>query len=119
MQINIKSYLFQSVKNISIDYIRKNQKYSFQKIEEDSYISEEDINEEYIQVQYKKLHHKLRTLPPNEYKVLMAIIVEDKKYKQVADEMNISVNTVKTHYSRAMKSLRKEKINLSDIYMFL
>ena len=41
------------------------------------------------------------------YNVLVKIVLEDKKYKEVAEELHISVNTVKTHLSRALKMLRR------------
>ena len=43
-----------------------------------------------------------------EHEVLTEIIINDKHYKQVAEELGISVNTVKTHLRLAMKVLRRE-----------
>ena len=50
---------------------------------------------------------ELKKLPEQEYNVLVKIVLEDKKYKEVAEELHISVNTVKTHLSRALKMLRR------------
>lgn len=50
---------------------------------------------------------RIKKLPEQEYNVLVKIILEDKKYKEVAEELHISVNTVKTHLSRALKMLRR------------
>ena len=52
-------------------------------------------------------------MPEQEYNVLVKIILEDKKYKEVAEELHISINTVKTHLSRALKMLRR--FNMIDI----
>ena len=38
----------------------------------------------------------------------MKCFVEGRKYKDVADEMEISVNSLKTHISRGLKFLRNE-----------
>ena len=38
----------------------------------------------------------------------MKCFVEGQTYKDVADEMGISVNSVKTHISRGLKFLRNE-----------
>jgi len=105
---NLKAYLYNSVRNASIDYVRAHNKYFFSDIEEASYISSEDISEEELTAQYKHLNEIVKRLPPQEYQVIMAIVVQNKKYKDVAEELNISVSTVKTHFSRALKFLRKE-----------
>ena len=54
-----------------------------------------------------------KNLPEQEYNVLVKIILEDKKYKEVAEELHISINTVKTHLSRALKMLRR--FNMTEI----
>ncbi len=105
---NPKAYLFRSVRNASIDYIRRNNYRVFTDLEEANLISDENINNEELSVQYERLHRLIDQLPSQEKSVLMAIVVDNKKYKEVAEEMNISVNTVKTHFARALKTLRKE-----------
>ena len=50
----------------------------------------------------------LRVVAMNEREVLMKCFVEGQTYKDVADEMGISVNSVKTHISRGLKFLRNE-----------
>ena len=39
---------------------------------------------------------------------MVKCVVEGKKYKEVAEELDITVNTVKTHITRALKFLRDE-----------
>lgn len=55
----------------------------------------------------KPVAGRIKKLPEQEYNVLVKIVLEDKKYKEVAEELHISVNTVKTHLSRALKMLRR------------
>ena len=38
----------------------------------------------------------------------MKCVVEEKKYQEVADELDVSINTIKKHMSRALKFLRDE-----------
>nr|WP_320059724.1 RNA polymerase sigma-70 factor [uncultured Bacteroides sp.] len=114
----LKSYIFSSVRNASIDYIRKNNVHTFTELEEASYLKEEEVNEENLLAQHEHLYELLKQLPPQEYEVLMAIVVHNKKYKEVGEEMNISVNTVKTHLSRALKFLRAHNINLRLLFLF-
>lgn len=114
----LKSYIFSSVRNASIDYIRKNNVHTFTELEEASYLKEEEVTEENLLAQHEHLHELLKQLPPQEYSVLIAIVVHNKKYKEVGEEMNISVNTVKTHLSRALKYLRTHNIKLHLLLLF-
>lgn len=91
-ETNPKAYLFRSVRNASIDYIRKNNYRVFIDIEETNLISDEEINEEELSSQYERLYRIISQLSPQERAVLNAIVVENKRYKEVAEEMNISVN---------------------------
>lgn len=55
---------------------------------------------------------RIKKLPEQEYNVLVKII-RRQKYKEVAEELHISINTVKTHLSRALKMLRR--FNMTEI----
>jgi RNA polymerase sigma-70 factor (ECF subfamily) len=120
IQENLRAYLFNAVRNASIDYLRQKRPYVMEDIEEYSYLPmEEDIDEEELAREKEKLHRLLQQLAPQEYRVLMSIIVENKKYKEVAEELHISVNTVKTHLSRALKFLRTQQALRTFFYTFL
>lgn len=113
----LKSFLFNSIHNASIDYLRKYQPFTFVEIEENAYLSDFEVDEAEMEEQRRLLHHYLKQLTPQEYKVLMEIVVHNKKYKEVADELGLSVNTVKTHLSRALKYLRNcPFISLSSLF---
>jgi len=64
---------------------------------------------------HKLLLEKLQKLPHQELQVVRAVIMENKKYKEAAEELHISVNTLKTHLTRALKQLRKE-YNLHSLF---
>ncbi|MDH5826274.1 sigma-70 family RNA polymerase sigma factor [Sphingobacterium faecium] len=115
---SLRSYIFMSVRNASIDYVRKNRLRIFIDLEEANYLAEEEISESELQLQHHYLHQLLDKLPKQERRVLLAIVVENKKYKALAEEMGISVNTIKTHFSRAMKFLRKNNIKIHTFFLF-
>ena len=48
----------------------------------------------------------MQELPPQCLKVFMLSAIEEKKYTEIADELSISVNTVKTHISKAYRLIR-------------
>ena len=64
------------------------------------------------------LMEAVRNLPEKCQQVRIAICFNEKKYKEVAEEMSVSVNTVKTQLARALKLLR-EGLNKEDFELFL
>lgn len=64
------------------------------------------------------LMEAVRNLPEKCQQVLVAICFNEKKYKEVAEDMQVSVNTVKTQLVRALKLLREE-LNKEDFELFL
>ena len=72
-----------------------------------TYVLDDFYDEEELLQKRSQLLAELKKLPEQEYNVLVKIVLEDKKYKEVAEELHISVNTVKTHLSRALKMLRR------------
>lgn len=101
-----KSYLFKSVKNNALKYLEKSGRYVFDDIEDHAEklieINPESDNSEIL----KKINQELEKLSPQSKRIFELIVLEDKRYKEVAEELGISVNTVKTQLSRAMKKLR-------------
>lgn len=55
-----------------------------------------------------KLRLVISELPIRRLQVFTLVYLEEKKYKDVAVEMGISVNTVKTHLKKAMKLLQQQ-----------
>jgi len=107
---NLRFYLFTSVRNRSIAVARRNDRnISFDEVEENAESAfYGEYTEEELSLKHQRLQASLAQLPPQELKVLTEIILNSKPYKQVAEEMGLSVNTVKTHMSRAMKALRRK-----------
>lgn len=107
----LKQYLFKAVRNASIDYMRKYQPLVFMEIEESVCVTDSELEETLSEERKQSLYRHLQNLSPQERRILMAIVVGGKKYKEVAEELDISVNTVKTHLSNAMKYLRACKFD--------
>lgn len=111
INVDLGAYLYYAVRNQSMAYARKNFNHlAIQDLEEEAYTPIEELyNEEELLERKEQLHQTLKMLSPQEYRVLTEIVLNGKKYKEVAAELSISVNTVKTHLSRALKILRKDK----------
>lgn len=116
---NLKMYLFISVRNTSVAFVKNH--YNREGIDDLDMESlcdwNDDFSEDLLSEKRRQLKELLKKLSPKEYEVLMKIIVNEKKYKEVAQEMEVSVNTVKMHLKRAMKKLRSEGL-LLFIYFF-
>ncbi len=105
----IGPYLFKSVKNNTLQVIKKKSKYYFVEIEDqvNRLLEDEVVDMTIIEADREKLYKEIEALPIKCKEVFKAIVLDNLKYKKVALKLGISVNTVKTHYSRALKQLRK------------
>lgn len=111
LEIKVASlaYLRGAVINHSLKYIRDNNIIVCD-IEKEIIVDKNDydLNDDKIQEELlAKLNQLVETLSPQCREVFDQIVIEHKTYKSVAEELNISVNSVKTHHARAMKKIRK------------
>ena len=105
---NLKAYLFYSIRNNAYYELRKRNLISLEELG-DIDVPESDViaDEEELREAVKRAMQELEKLPSQERIVVEKIVLESKRYKEAALELNISVNTVKTHLARALKQLRK------------
>lgn len=107
--VKLRSYLFYSIRNNSYLILRKNNLISMEELfDTEIDLIEAMSDEEELREREKKIMEELEKLPKQELSAVQAVILENKKYKEAAEELNISVNTLKTHLSRALKRLRKD-----------
>lgn len=105
----LSSYLYACTRNRCIDHLRHQsvrEQYAAFLIENARYeqipsASEHDARLEYI----RKL---IDRMPPQRQRVLRECFFQKKTYKEVAEEMGITVDGVKRHITIALKSLREE-----------
>ena len=107
---SLEAYLFGAVNKAALKTMREAGKRYFEDIEIscesflDEVLGETAERQERIRAE---LHIAIGQLPKHPRRVITDIIFNGKSYKTVAAEMNISVNTVKTHYIRALQKLRQ------------
>ncbi|NDV45597.1 RNA polymerase sigma-70 factor [Paludibacter sp. 221] len=112
ISVSIKSYLLRAVRNRSIDFIRKNKSetsaVNYDEIQEkDCFTPDEELFERILLLELQnKINDITDTMPPETRKVFMMSRYEDKTYNQIAEELNISINTVKYHIKQALGILR-------------
>ncbi len=109
----LKSYLYFSVKNASLNAIRNDSKLSDVDVQnnldilslklEDKTIEQVLIEEEY----YRQVYVAIERLSPERKKIIL-LSLEGLTNKEIADKTNVSINTVKSLKLRAYGVLRKE-----------
>lgn len=112
IRLSMKSYLFRSVVNSSLNYIKKEKAdaekksaylvvhHSEQEVEGDEQI---DAEEELL----KGLQEALALLPEKCKQVMYLSRFGKLKQQEIADQMDISVKTVKNHLTYGFKKLRE------------
>jgi RNA polymerase sigma-70 factor (ECF subfamily) len=102
-----RAYLYRTVRNACIDRMRQ------PKEEMVSVHAVDGEAEELFQVESEEdgraecLMEAINSLPEKARMVFHAICVNERKYQEVADEMNVSINTVKTQLARSIRLLRE------------
>ena len=69
---------------------------------------EDLIEEEEMEERRKRLAREMQKLSHQEQEAIKIVIMENKRYKEAAEELHISINTLKTYLSRGLKHLRRE-----------
>ncbi|MCI9843580.1 RNA polymerase sigma factor [Flavobacterium pectinovorum] len=113
-------YLFRAVKNNSLKLIQRHKTIYFESVENQiNLVYDEDfIDEQSVEAKKIKLYQEIELLPAKGQEVFKAIAFHNKTYNEVAIELNISINTVKTHYSRSLKQLRTA-LYLLILFLFI
>ena len=111
----LASYLFVSVKNLSFKKIsKKDVLRNSMDIEHFDQINEDfESNKEAI---VAKILEEIENLPERSREVVKCIYLRGMKYQEVADELGVSISTVKTLLVRSMKVLRLKSEHLGDFF---
>ncbi|MEQ8927457.1 MAG: RNA polymerase sigma-70 factor [Fulvivirga sp.] len=112
---NYKSYLYTSVRNRCLNKIRDQKKMvSIAEVNENLH-SESSSNIETKELE-REIAFALNTLPNKCRKVFELSRVEELKYSEIAERMDISVKTVEAQMSKALRLMRE---HLADFLMLL
>jgi len=113
---SIKSYVFTITYNSAISIIRKKARES-QFMEYLKSLQEINVEPVNIELEYTELTNKLdeilQALPQRQKEIYLLHRVKGLKYSEIAESLNISVNTIENHMSRALKTIRKKLGNYS------
>nr|WP_139265235.1 sigma-70 family RNA polymerase sigma factor [Bacteroides ihuae] len=109
---NFRSYLFISLKNKLCDEMRRRVYMSDTPVEEFSYVSsEDDVEDSYIAAESRKKDKNivgdiLGQLSPRQREALTLYYIEEKKYDDICEIMNMNYQSVRNLMHRGLVKLR-------------
>ena len=120
--INLRNYLYTSAKNLILNEIRDN----FSDMEKNYVVIQntpefEDKLQSALEEKdlFQHFYKILAELPEQKRKVCLLKIRDNLSNQEVADKLHISVPTVKSHYSQAIKLLRDKMGRLLGILLLV
>ncbi len=102
---SIKAFLYTSAKNLLINHYEKEKVRNNYKNELFIIQNENDVSD--IFDLEEKIASLIKKLPPNVSQVFLLSRMDNMKYSEIAEHLNISVKTVEKRMSIALKVLRK------------
>lgn len=117
--VTLEAILFKSSKQeISKWYKKQNRIFS---VEDDQLIKELDSAaepDEDISSQLEKIEYLLNKIPEKRRKIFSLHKFEDRSYKEIAVEMNMSPSAVANQISKTLQFLKKNSIKNHELYWF-
>ena len=113
-----KTYLFRSVKNNCLNRMKKKNMLCdrLDLLRED--IAEEEImkwNDELIQ----EVEAEIARMPEQTREIIQGVFFHGMKYQEVADQLGVSINTVKTLLKNGMRYLRERFAGRVDLFLVI
>jgi RNA polymerase sigma-70 factor (family 1) len=117
IRTSIKAYLYQSVKNRCLNYLRNlNVSDNHKLLYLESMLNGSDETDWIDPEWAERIHLALNNLPPQMAQALRLKYMEGEKIVRIARKMRISENTVKTHLTRGKKRLHKHLLESLSLY---
>ncbi|MFB9080267.1 RNA polymerase sigma factor [Flavobacterium procerum] len=118
-EVSLEAVLFKSSKQeISRWYKKQNRIFS---VEDDKLIKELDSkiqSDEEVSLQMEKIEHLLNKIPAKRRKIFSLHKFEDRSYKEIAEEMDMSPGAVANQISKTLQFLKKNSVNNHELYWF-
>ena len=117
-----KSYLGTAVRNRCLNHLRDNKKYDAGMLEVEGlsenhiYQDQDHMVEEELKI---KINEAVNSLPDKCREIFIHNRMENKKYQEIADEMEISVKTVEAQMSKALKIMREKLVEYINILLLI
>ena len=116
---SLKNYLYTSVRHGALRELRRlnsMEKHSARLTEFIEYLQQTEYSEDEVE-EIEQVKLILNNLSPKSRTIFLMSCLEDKTYKQIAEELNISVNTVKTHLSNVYRVIKEKTQSKSSLIL--
>jgi RNA polymerase sigma-70 factor (ECF subfamily) len=113
---NLQSYIYRSIRNSSLNYLNRVKKitHDIEHLEEKEEAPQIDL--EVIQ-NSEHIYSAINQLPEKCKEVFMCCCVNGLTYKEAAEDLGVTINTVRTHMVRAFKFLREKLQSPHQFYL--
>lgn len=117
---SLQNYLFRSVKNQCINHIEHEKiKTGYQAMVIKNETDRSEYSEFFLEFGLmKKIEAAIASLPEKRQEIFRLAREEGLKYREIADQLDISVKTVETQMSLALKQLRESLKQFKNLVMF-
>lgn len=117
----IKSWLYTTVKHACIDKLRQ-QKSAQEREQEHAYWQKNTIEtfatQEMMRAEMiSEIYNAITDLPPRCQQVVRLLFIEGKTLTEVADEMKVTVHTIKNQRARGLKLLKKRAPDFYIVFL--
>jgi len=109
IKTSIKSYLFGAVRNACLNYI-KHQKVEQKYADRTRYVAPVGESTDFLELEElkEKIASAMDKIPEKCREIFELNRFEGKRYKEIADELNLSLKTVENQMGKALKIMREE-----------
>ena len=117
---SLQNYLFRSVKNHCINYIEHEKiKTGYQNLVIRNEADRSEYSEFFLEFGLMtKIETAIASLPEKRQEIFRLAREDGLKYREIADRLNISVKTVETQMTLALKQLRESLKEYKNLVMF-
>jgi RNA polymerase sigma-70 factor, ECF subfamily len=122
IQTTVKSYLFRAVRNGCmnvIDHLSIRDAYKLVNEEEIKESETNAIDEAIVSELEQKIRESIDLLPSERRKIFILSRFEGLKYREIADQLNISVKTVENQMYQALKFLRERLVDYLPLLLII
>jgi RNA polymerase sigma-70 factor (ECF subfamily) len=116
IETSLKNYLFRSIKNLCLNFIQHNKtkiRHAQMVLSEVESNFSDDSNYPEVDL-FVKIEESISSLPEKRLEIFRLSRQEGLKYHEIAQKLNISIKTVETQMSLAIKTLREKLKNYSS-----
>lgn len=106
--ISVKSYLFSSIRNRCLNHLKHEKiKQAYESHAIQTHQNEINVSDHFIEPDLmEKINRFINELPPRRKQIFILSREHGLKYREIADELGISIKTVETQMGHALQELR-------------